>query len=162
MTTKRFLLPILALSAIVSCKSHKTADSLNYHQTDTCTSQTHLNLNSILSLSATDTLSASKNQDHIEFYENEGEIQLLPDGIMYIKGVKSAVIARSDLQKTSNLDLVVKDTLTKETSAYSKLDVSAISKPTKTPSSHSNPWIMIAFALAIFIILLLIGRLRKR
>ncbi len=158
MTTTKIIPILLTLLTLLSCKSHKTPNSLNYHETDSCTTNTNLNVSSILSIIASDTINSTHNQDHIDFFENEGEIQIHPDGKVYIKGVRSADIARTDLQKTSTLDIVVQDSLSQDSATYSITEISAISKPSKTSVSHLNPWLILTLALSAIIILFLIKR----
>ncbi len=150
--SKIFLIVILALSA---CRSHKTTEQTHYVANDSCTTQTNLQLHSISEMAKTELISAHVSQDHIDFHDSIGEIQIQPNGQMTIKGIRSANIARQEIKRLSEMQISLSDSLTEDSSIESGISISSdVKTKTDTPTSSLN-WNNISLFIAISLLLLL-------
>lgn len=148
------ILLFIILSLIASCKSHKTTTESTYTLSDTLTSQTNLQLHSKIEIQKAESISTRQSQNRIEFQDQNGEIQILPDGKVTIKGLKSAELNNQSLQKISKATDSSSDTISifsYEQSASKVVDVKA-SKA--APHSYPSLWIFLYSLILITIILL--------
>ncbi len=147
------ILPLILLSLIASCKSHKTITDSTYTASDTLSSQTTLQLHSHTEIQTAESISSRQSHDHIEFQDQNGEIQIHPDGKISIKGLKSADLLGHTYYKHSKEIINSKDSLAVQSSMESVSSVSAISASEIVNSNNNSLRLKIILILLLTLIL---------
>ncbi len=158
---------IVAIAMVSGCRSHKAIEESAYTINDSCSLKTSVQVQSMTNIGDSESVDSSLRQDHFDFEEGAGIIQINPDGEVTIKGLKSASLLRKSNHKTSDVQISVSDTLSAESNSESNSAVASEVKTRKdTPSSNSN-WLKYLFLvptilICIFLSLLLLkARLKQ-
>ncbi len=130
---------LLAVAMLSACRSHKAIEESVYVASDSCKTETTLNVQSLTNIAATESADANYRQEHFDFEEGAGVIQIHPDGAVTIKGLKSTVLTRKSKHQTTDIQISESDTLSTETHSESSSAMESEVKTKKdTPASNSN------------------------
>lgn len=88
-----FLFTIVVFSG---CKSSKMIEESSFSYVDSCAVESTVNMQTLTASVAVESIAASCTQDHFDFQDGSGEIQIHPDGEVTVKGLKSASLAHTD------------------------------------------------------------------
>ncbi len=151
----------MAAAMLYGCRSNKAVGELAYVAADSCKVEASLNLQSLTNIATSESADSGIRQNHFDFEEGAGIIQIHPDGEVIIQGLKSASLTRKSNHKTSDVKISVSDSLSAASYAESNSAVASEVKTRKdTPSSNSN-WLQYLFLvptilIGIFLLLLLL------
>ncbi len=130
---------LMAFAMISGCRSQKAIEESAMVAADSCKVETSLNVQSLTNIAATETSDSSFSQDHLDFEEGAGIIQIYPNGEVTIKGLKSASLSHQSRCKTADIQISESDTLSAESVSESNSTVASEVKTRKnTPTSNSN------------------------
>ncbi len=101
----------------------------------------------------TESEDSSIRQDHFDFVEGAGIIQIHPDGEVTIKGLKSAAFTRNSIHKTDELQLSESDSLSAESNSESNSSITSEAKTkSETPIPNSRWYKLLFLVGAIFLV----------
>ncbi len=151
---------LLAIAILSDCGSHKAIEESIYVSSDSCKSETTLNVQSLTNIAVTESADSNYRQVHFDFEDGAGIIQIHSDGEVTIKGLKSASLTRKSDHKISDVQISVSDSLSTESYAESNSAVASEVKIRKdTPTSKSN-WLKYLF-LVISILMVILLSLKR-
>lgn len=149
---------IMALAILSACRSHKVKviEESAWTSSDSCTVESTIRIQSLKNIAAAESSDSSFHQDHFDFEEGAGMIQIHPDGEVTIKGLKSASLIRKSNRKTSNIQISESDTLSSESYSESYSATTSEVKP-KSETPISTPrWIKLLFLVGAIILVICI------
>ncbi len=152
---------VMAVAVLSGCRSYKAVEESAYVAADSCEVETSLNLQSLTNIATAESEDSSVHQDHFDFEDGAGIIQITPDGDVIIQGLKSASLTRKSNHKTTDVQISVSDSLSAECHTESSHAVANKVKTRKNTSSSNSKWIKYLFLvpailIGIFLSLLLL------
>ncbi len=130
---------LMAIAMLFGCRGQKAIEESVYVASDSCKVETSLNVQSLTNMVITESADSSFLQNHFDFEDGAGIIQIHPDGEVTIKGLKSASLIRQSRHKTADIQLSVSDSISAEShSEFSSATGKEIKTRKDTPTSKSN------------------------
>lgn len=153
---------LMAFAMLYGCRSHRAIEEATFVANDSCNLESSVNVQRLTDIIAIESVDSISLHDHFDFEDGAGVIQILPDGEVTIKGLKSASLTRNAKCQTSDIQISSSDSLFAESHSKSS---SAIESNAKTrrdiPISKSNWLKYLLLVISILICVLLSLQLLK-
>ncbi len=146
----------MAIAMLFGCRGQKAIEESVYVASDSCKVETSLNVQSLTNMVITEYADSSFRQNHFDFEDGAGIIQIHADGAVTIKGLKSASLLRKSNHNASDGQISMSDRLSAESHTESNSTVVCEVKTRKdTPSANSNWLKYLLLVISILMVILL-------